>query len=69
MLRELCVAEQRSRAVPAVIEDGVAVTAVAENQQVSRQRVHVWLSRYAEGGLEALADRSHRPLARRATCR
>src|SRR4051794_41942734 len=37
------------------------VTAVAEKYQVSRQTVPAWLSRYADGGLEALADRSHRP--------
>jgi transposase InsO family protein len=28
---------------------------------VSRQTVHGWLRRYASGGLDALADRSHRP--------
>ena len=61
MLRELSVAEQRYAAVLAVIEDGVPITAVAEKAGVSRQAAHSWLSRYAEGGLEALADRSHRP--------
>jgi transposase InsO family protein len=61
VLRELSVAEQRYQAVLAVIEDGVPVTAVAEKHGVSRQTVHAWLSHYAEGGLEALADRSHRP--------
>jgi transposase InsO family protein len=61
VLRELSVAEQRYQAVLAVIEDGVPVTAVAEKHGVSRQAVHAWLSRYAGGGLEALADRSHRP--------
>ncbi len=61
MLRELSVAEQRYAAVLAVIEDGVPITAVAEKAGVSRQTVHSWLSRYAGGGLEALADRSHRP--------
>src|SRR5688572_5635029 len=61
VLRELSVAEQRYQAVLAVIEDGVPVTVVAEKHGVSRQAVHAWLSRYAEGGLEALAERSHRP--------
>jgi transposase InsO family protein len=28
---------------------------------VSRQSVHAWLARYEAGGLEGLADRSHRP--------
>ena len=61
MLRELSVADQRYQAVLAVIEDGVPVTVVAEKHGVSRQTVHAWLARFAEGGLEALADRSHRP--------
>ena len=61
VVRELSVAEQRYQAVLAVIEDGLSVTAVAEKVGVSRQTVHAWLSRYAEGGLEYLADRSHRP--------
>jgi transposase InsO family protein len=37
------------------------VTEVAERYGVSRQAVHGWLRRYAADGLEALADRSHRP--------
>jgi transposase InsO family protein len=61
VFRELSVAEQRYLAVLAVIEDGVPITAVADKYGLSRQTVHAWLSRYAEGGLEALADRSHRP--------
>jgi hypothetical protein len=28
------------------------------------QSVHAWISRYEQGGLAALADRSHRPSAR-----
>jgi transposase len=35
---------------------------VASRSQVSRQTVHTWLRRYADGGLDALADRSHRPV-------
>ena len=61
MSRELSVAEQRYQAVLAVIEDGVAVTEAAAKVGVTRQTLHAWLSRYAEGGLEALVDRSHRP--------
>ena len=34
---------------------------VAERYGVSRQTVHGWLRGYAAGGLDALADRSHRP--------
>lgn len=60
-MRELSVTEQRYQAVLAVIEDGMPITAVAEKHGVSRQTVHTWLSHYADGGLEALGDRSHRP--------
>lgn len=37
------------------------MTEVAAAWSVSRQTLHDWLSRYEDGGLEALADRSHRP--------
>jgi transposase len=37
------------------------VTEAAAKVGVSRQTLHVWLSRYAEGGLDGLLDRSHRP--------
>ena len=61
MLLELTVAEQRFNAVMEVIRDGLTVIEVAERYGVSRQTVHGWLRRYATGGLDALADRSHRP--------
>jgi transposase InsO family protein len=61
VFRELSVAEQRYQAVLSVIEDGLAVGEAAAKAEVTRQALHSWLSRYAEGGLEALADRSHRP--------
>lgn len=54
-------AEQRYQAVLAVISDGETVTDVAARFGVSRQTVHAWLARYEAGGLENLADRSHRP--------
>lgn len=54
-------AEQRYEAVHAVIADGQTVTEVAARFGVSRKTVHAWLSRYEAGGLEGLADRSHRP--------
>ena len=63
MLLELTVAEQRFTAVMEVLRDGLTVIEVAERYSVSRQTVHGWLRRYANGGLEALADRSHRPLS------
>ena len=54
-------AEQRYRAVLAVISDGRTVTEVAAAIGVSRQSLHAWLGRYEADGLEGLADRSHRP--------
>ena len=61
MLLELTVAEQRFNAVMEVLRDGLTVIEVAERYGVSRQTVHGWLGRYRTGGLEALADGSHRP--------
>jgi len=49
--------------VLAVIRDGDTVTEVAARFGVSRKTLHVWLSRYEAGGLENLADRSHRPVS------
>jgi transposase InsO family protein len=60
-MRELSVAEQRYEAVRAVIADGETVTDVAARFGVSRKTVHVWLAKYEAGGLEGLADGSHRP--------
>src|SRR5688500_11743326 len=59
-MRELSVAEQRYRAVLAVISDGQTVKDVAAAVGVSRQTLHAWLARYEAEGLEGLADRSHR---------
>jgi transposase InsO family protein len=61
VLGELTVVEQRFNAVTEVLRDGLKVVEVAERYGVSRQAVHGWLRRYAVGGLDALADRSHRP--------
>jgi transposase InsO family protein len=61
VLLELTVAEQRFNAVMEVLRDGLTVIEVAGRYGVSRQTVHSWLRRYRTGGLEALADRSHRP--------
>jgi transposase InsO family protein len=61
VLVELTVAEQRFNAVMEVIRDGLTVIEVAERYGVSRQTVHGWLRRWKDGGLDALADRSHRP--------
>jgi len=64
VLKELTKMEQRYQAVLAVQADGLEVCVVAEKFGVSRQTIYAWLHRYEQGGLEALADRSHRP----ATC-
>src|SRR5436190_5179621 len=60
-MRELSVAEQRYQAVLAVVGDGETVTDVASRFGVARKTVHDWLAKYEAGGLEGLADRSHRP--------
>jgi transposase InsO family protein len=60
-MRELSVAEQRYKAVQAVVAEGKSVTEVAAEWRVSRQTLHTWLARYEAGGLEDLGDRSHRP--------
>jgi len=57
----MSVAEQRYQAVLAVIAQGETVKDVAARWGVSRQSLHSWLGRYEAGGLEGLADRSHRP--------
>jgi transposase InsO family protein len=59
-LVELSVVEQRYRAVLEAAA-GVPVTEVAARYEVSRQSVHAWMRRYAEGGLGGLMDRSRRP--------
>jgi transposase InsO family protein/transposase-like protein len=61
MLVELSVMEQRYQAVLAIVQDGWKVKEVSEHLGVSRQSIHTWLARYEQGGLAALADRSHRP--------
>ena len=56
-------AEQRYKAVLAVISDGRSVTEVAASWGISRQTLHTWLGRWEAGGLEELTDRSHRPVS------
>jgi transposase InsO family protein len=55
------VAEQRYKAVLAVIAEGRTVTEVARDWGVSRKTLHAWLARYEVAGLEGLNDLSHRP--------
>ncbi len=63
MLMELSKMEQRYDAVLGVVRDGFTITEVARKFGISRRAVHVWLVRYEEDGLDALADRSHRPVS------
>jgi transposase InsO family protein len=60
-MREMSVAEQRYKAVLAVVAEGRTVKEVAHDWGVSRQTLHAWLARYEAEGLEGLGDRSHRP--------
>src|SRR5437588_13026122 len=60
-MREMSVAEQRYKAVLAVIADGRTVSEVARDWGVRRQTMHDWLTRYGAEGLEGLNNRSHRP--------
>jgi transposase InsO family protein len=57
----MSVAEQRYKAVLAVIADGRTVAEVARDWGVSRQTMQAWLARYEAEGLEGLSNRSHRP--------
>ena len=61
MLLELSKVEQRYDAVMAILRDGLRVTEVAEKFGVHRDTLYVWMRRYEEGGIDALAERSHRP--------
>src|SRR5438128_10949975 len=54
-MREMSVAEQRYKAVMAVISEGRTITQVAPDWDVSRQTMHAWLARYEADGLEGLA--------------
>ena len=56
------VMEQRYRCVELWRDDGESVTELAERFGVTRKTVYKWIERYELGGMEALADRSRRPL-------
>jgi transposase InsO family protein len=53
--------EQRYQAVREVIDSGDSITAIAARYGVARSTVHLWLNRYAEGGLGALESKSSKP--------
>jgi transposase InsO family protein len=60
VLLEISVVEQRYQAVMDVLS-GSSVVETARRYGVSRHSVHRWIKRYASGGLNGLADGSHRP--------
>lgn len=53
--------EGRRRLVARVLEDGRAISHVADEANVSRQRLSVWVRRFELLGEEGLVDRSSRP--------
>jgi DNA-binding transcriptional ArsR family regulator len=59
---EVLTVVSRSLLVMDVLAAGVPVVEVAERYGMSRKTVHSWLNRYRDGGLAALAERSHRCL-------
>src|SRR6266516_6663177 len=61
MLVEFSVVEQRYLAVREALDSGATITDISRRYGVDRRTVHRWLSRYAVGGLGALADRNSRP--------
>ena len=56
MLREVSMVEQRYLAVREVLDTGATITQVATQYGVDRRTLHRWLTRYANGGLEALVE-------------
>ena len=61
MLRERSVVEQRYLAVIEVIDQGAKMIDVARRYGVDRKTLYRWLIRYANEGLDALADQGCKP--------
>lgn len=61
MLVELSMVEQRYQAVREVLDTGASITDVATRYGIDRRTLHRWLTRYANDGLGALANRSSKP--------
>jgi transposase InsO family protein len=53
--------EQRYLAVREVLDTGATVSDVAARHGVDRRTLHRWLVRYANGGIDALAEKSSKP--------
>ena len=59
--RETCAMTERIRFVLAVTQGQQSIAEACRIAGVSRKTGHKWLGRYAEGGVEALRDRSRAP--------
>jgi transposase InsO family protein len=60
--RSVDVQEQRIRFVVAASREESSISALCAEFGISRATGHVWLKRYREGGLTAVAEQSRRPL-------
>jgi transposase InsO family protein len=55
--------QERVKFVAACLKSDDSFSAICEQFGISRKQGYKWFQRYEEGGLEALADRSRRPLS------
>ena len=53
--------DEKMRFVSLVQTDRFTISSLCEQFGISRKTGHKWLGRYQEGGMKALAERSHRP--------
>jgi len=54
-------ARERYRCIKPILDGALSVTEAAQQTAVSRQRLHMWLARYHEGGMAGLATRASVP--------
>lgn len=67
--KETCAVSERNRLVELVVDDSVSVAEASRLVGVSRKSAYKWLSRFREGGRDALDDRSRARLTQEhATC-
>jgi putative transposase len=59
--KETCVMDQRIQLIGDWLKDEHTVSELGEHYQVSRKTVHKWISRYKNGGIEALQEASRAP--------
>jgi hypothetical protein len=58
---ELSVVAQRYLAVREALDTGATIADIAQRYGIDRRTIHRWLTRYASGGLGALAGHSSKP--------